>query len=301
MPSRIQKTSHWKQMFDFSARLMSEQDEISGVETIGRENHSWKCMILIGDERIINLQRTKDYVFSDSVLCFGKFFENPESHEWEQRLGWFKSSSLYRTSDRNDDEPMEFEWSIFPGFNTLQLSEEVKKLLHKSGETPENFTGRIIFISMKKNVLQILDSYLCIARRFGKGQWSFIGPGSEKKWYSIKEDSPQRIWDKIAERMLLEFAESGCPIFRITTPLSGGQLKSKGHGKLSIHCCVDLDTIKTFFRTVISVNQLSLYGAVAEICEEYETFHDRTGQPVVGRQSSSSLVPKRDQDKRAFK
>ena len=27
------------------------------------------------------------------------------------------------------------------------------------------------------------------------------------------------------------------------------------------------------------------------MCEEYETFHDRTGQPVVGGQSSSSLVP----------
>ena len=27
------------------------------------------------------------------------------------------------------------------------------------------------------------------------------------------------------------------------------------------------------------------------MCEEYETFHDRTGQPVVRRQSSSSFVP----------
>ena len=51
------------------------------------------------------------------------------------------------------------------------------------------------------------------------------------------------------------------------------------------------DTITTVFRTIISVNQLSLYGAVAEMCEEYETFHDRTGQPVVGGQSSSSFVP----------
>ena len=73
------------------------------------------------------------------------------------------------------------------------------------------------------------------ARRFGKGQWSFIGPGSDKKRYSIKEDSPQGIWDTIAEKMLVEFAESGCPIFRASTPLSSGQLKSKGHGKLSIH------------------------------------------------------------------
>ena len=45
------------------------------------------------------------------------------------------------------------------------------------------------------------------------------------------------------------------------------------------------------FRTVNAVNQVSLYGAVAEVCEEYETFHDRTVQPVVGGQSSSSFVP----------
>ena len=129
------------------------------------------------------------------------------------------------------------------------------------------------------------------ARRFGKGQWSFIGPGSEKKWYSIKEDSPQGIWDNIAERMLLEFAESGCPIFRATTPLSRGQLKSKGHGELSIRCAADQETIETIFRIIVSANQLSLYGAVAEMCEEYETLHDRSERldDVMG-QSSSSLV-----------
>ena len=48
-----------KQMFDISTRLVSEQDEISGLDTIGWENHSWKYLSLIGDERIINLQRTK--------------------------------------------------------------------------------------------------------------------------------------------------------------------------------------------------------------------------------------------------
>ena len=66
-----------KQMFDISARPVSEQDEISGLETIGCENHSWKYLSLIGEERVINLQRTKVYVFSDSVLCLGKILENP--------------------------------------------------------------------------------------------------------------------------------------------------------------------------------------------------------------------------------
>ena len=81
-----------------------------------------------------------------------------------------------------------------------------------------------------------------LARRFGIGQWSFTGPGSEKKWYS-SENSPQGAWDNIAEQMLLEFAESGHPFFRATTPLSRCILKSKGHGQLSIHFAADYPTI----------------------------------------------------------
>ena len=44
---------------------------------------------------------------------------------------------------------------------------------------------------------------MVLAKKFGIGQWSFIGPGSEKKWYSMKEDSPQGIWDKLAEKLLI--------------------------------------------------------------------------------------------------
>ena len=119
-----------------------------------------------------------------------------------------------------------------------------------------------------------------LARRFGIGQWSFIGPGSEKKWYS-SENSPQGAWDNIAEEMLLEFAESGHPIFRSTTPLSRGNLKSKGRGKLSIHFAADDFTIDTIFRIILSVNQLSVYGAVAAVCEEFESHQDRSLEPEI--------------------
>ena len=153
---------------------------------------------------------------------------------------------------------MEFEWNIFTGFNTLQLSQEVKELLLRLNETPENFTGRIIFMSMfndiscgsKDNEKECLANAKLVslyATRIGKGQWSFIGPGSEKKWYCISEDSPQGVWDNMVERMLLEFAESDCPIFRAASPLPRGRLRSKGLGKLSIHYAADLETIETIF------------------------------------------------------
>ena len=146
-------------------------------------------MSLIGDERVINIQRTKVYVFSDSVLCLGKIHQNPESNKaWEERIGWITSSQSYRNFDGIDGESTEFEWNIFPGFDTLQLCDKVKSLLSKLGETPEIFTGRILFMSMFN------DSYLSLyARKFGKVKWSFIGPGSEKKWYSMKEESTRNL------------------------------------------------------------------------------------------------------------
>ena len=97
----------------------------------------------------------------------------------------------------------------------------------------------------------------------------------------LQENSPQGAWDNIAEEMLLELAESGHPTFRVTTPLSRGILKSKGHGKLSIHFAADKLTIETIFRIIISVNQLSIYGAVAALCEEFENHQDGSGEPEI--------------------
>ena len=158
-------------------------------------------------------------------------------------------------------------------------------------DTPETFTGRILFMSMfndiscdkngnKDECLKNANFVKTFAGRFGFGKLSFIGPGSDKKWCS-SENSPQGAWDNIAKEMLLEFAESGHPIFRATTSLSRGQLKSKGRGKLSIHFTADQDTVDTIYRIILSVNQLSVYGAVAAICEEFEDHQDRTGQPVI--------------------
>ena len=123
---------------------------------------------MIGDETIINLRRTKVYVFSDSVLCLGRIHQNPDSNEaWKKRIEWITSSQSYTDFDGISGEPTEFEWNIFPGFDTLQLYGKVKDLLSKLGETPENFTGRILFMSMFNDIScgtkdNELKSYLCM-------------------------------------------------------------------------------------------------------------------------------------------
>ena len=139
-----------KQMFDTSAKLVSGQsDEIYGVNTIDWEGYSWQYLSLIGDEQVISLLRTEVYVFSDFVLCVGKVHENPQSNDaWEQRLEWFKTSQEYRNFDRIDAS----QWNSSGIFPRIQLSQEVKRLLLRLNETPENFTGRIIFMSIFNDI-----------------------------------------------------------------------------------------------------------------------------------------------------
>ena len=91
--------------------------------------------------------------------------------------------------------------------------------------------------------------------------------------------------------MMIRFRENGHPVFRATSPLSRGTLKSKGGGKLSIHFCADGDTIETVFRTNIYVNQFSIYGAVSDVCEECGTCQTRMVRPVLAGQSDPLFEP----------
>ena len=165
-----------------------------------------------------------------------------------------------------------------------------------------DFTGRINFMSMfndiswgSKDNEQECESNANLvsihARRISPRRWSVLGPGSEKKWYFTHENKSSGEWDRDAEQMMIKFAESGHPVFRATSSFSRGMLKSKRGRQLSIHFSADGGTIETVFRTIISVNQLSIYGAVSDFREEYKACHVIRGRPVMAGQSDQLFVP----------
>ena len=80
----------------------------------------------------------------------------------------------------------------FPGLTTLQLCHKVQELLSRLSVTPEKFAGRIFFMSMfndiswgsKHNEKECESNARLVslnAKRFGAGQWSCLGLGSEKR------------------------------------------------------------------------------------------------------------------------
>ena len=120
-------------MFDVTAQLVDNQEEINCLDKILWGKNSLTRLSLIDGEIVINLQRTKVYVFSDSVFASEKFF----NILIPTKLG---RTGLQESDPRKATEIVmlltertEFEWNIFPGFTTLQLCDEINDLLSNLG------------------------------------------------------------------------------------------------------------------------------------------------------------------------
>ena len=218
------------------------------------------------------------YVFADSVLCL-ECTRDELNEAWRNKNKLYCENNHFKDRNRIDGRPTEFEWKIFPGFTTLNLLEEIQNFVKVLQCEPEQFDDRIIFMSMyndsvwgeEENAKTCENSSLVdanYARRFPRGRWSFLGPGSEKKWYGTYSDKLDGVWDKTAKQMMMNFAENSHPIFRASSALKRGKLRSKEKGKKSIHFNGSEETIELILRTIISANQLSVNGAVADLCGE---------------------------------
>ena len=224
------------------------------------------------------------------------------SKAWESKITCFVESRSFGVLDRIDGEPMEFEWEHLSGFTTLGILDETQKIMTELKCELEHFQGRIIFMSMcndidrgkrrnKENCIANAHRVTEYARKFMRGDWSFPRLGSEKKWYGTHVCKPDGQWDEVAENMMINSAESGNPKFRASSALERGELKSKGKGMKTIHYNGTDETIELILQTVISVNQLSVYGAAADLCGELARDSKGTGRPGAPEDLESLVIP----------
>ena len=131
---------------------------------------------------------------------------------------------------------------------------------------------------MNKNVWQTLDSYLCKQEKFVKDNGHSLvlvlrksGTLSVKTVHKKSGTNWRKrcCWNSL--RVDIQFS-----VLRLHCP----EVNSKA--KHMVNCRFTLrpfrKQLRLFFRIIVSANQLCLHGAVAEMREEYETLHDRSGQ-----------------------
>ena len=97
-----------------------------------------------------------------------------------------------------------------------------------------------------------------------------LSPGLDQKRNGTEPipTNPTDPGTKIAENMVKNFSDSGHPIFRVSGAFERGELKSKGGGKKSTHFNGSDENVELLLRTVISANQLSVYGVIPDLCRE---------------------------------
>ena len=121
------------------------------------------------------------------ALCGKKMRDDPVS-TWKSKIKWYSENIHVKETNRIDGMPTEFEWKIFPGTMALGLLEKIQNLMRDLQCKLEDFTHRIIFMSMYSDIewraignkerceynSQTVADY---AWRFPRGHWCFLGPG----------------------------------------------------------------------------------------------------------------------------
>ena len=229
-------------------------------------------------DRAVKLSKAKVHVYTDSVLCQNSRTSSINRSLEATKLSCLRSLPEYHELDRIDGEPVEFEWTIFPRLTTPQLLREIQKTMEENMIQPEKFEDRIIFMSMYKNIVWTTAEnkengirYALEVQAYAKKPFrTLVIPRTRNRrkavWNALQAKG---LGSNAAEMMMIHLRESGHPIyFEEQVHWTEDLWKSKGGGKLPIHYKGDSTTATLLFRTIISVNQLSVYGAVSDWCEE---------------------------------
>ena len=125
----------------------------------------------------------------------------------------------------------------FPGLVSLEILHQIRKDLEAQQINPEQFAGRILFVSMfndvdwtKRNSSDCVSNSEKVrdfARRFPRGHWTLFGPGEESEWYGTHIYKPEGEGNEVADLVVDNIKESGHPTFRGISALNRGILKRK--------------------------------------------------------------------------
>ena len=184
IPLWIQQISPWRKMFYISAKLVGEQDEISNVDKIhwGKNIHGNICHWLVTKPlSIFNARRSTS---SQILCCVLERSINIRSPTKLGRTGQNGSQLLKASETMTESMESRLNSSGTSSQDSQRCSSAVKSPMFNdiSCGTKGN----------EKECLANAKDLSILAKKFGIGQWSFIGPGCEKKWYSVEENSPTR-------------------------------------------------------------------------------------------------------------
>ena len=240
-------------------------------------SHSWTRSVLANDQ-VIKWAKAKVCVYADSVLCVGQMKDTPEAVE--RRKGPVEGLRLYSSYQDAvgiDGEAIEFEWKNSQDFHHCSARNP-----RRLGDTENPARG-----VHRSDYLHVNAQWHCVKHEWW--DWCFECRKSQElckeilkkdighSWVQARKRSGVEVltthkkgqWNSTADNMIQRFKETVHPVLKSVSALRHKILKQK-EGKTSIHVNGDSRNTELLFQTVHSVNQLSVYGAVADWCYQFD-------------------------------
>ena len=290
-----------KQMFEISEKLMLEQsDEIF-----------WSVSNQLGKFSMKKITCGQWWRSHQSLACKGlcilRFCVMSWKGESEPNIKfcvgtavglvqWFiTKQNLGHNWRRTDGIRVEY----FPGCTTLHV-DKVQEFMNKMSE-PEQFQVRIIFMSMFNDIIwwSTDNEQECIANapfvsEIAKNQQD-VGHSSDlrQKRSGIllatkdhEENGTESLkwWWSNSEKADTQSSEPR--VHCLEKRSKAKEVENYQHTSVPMGI-----RLKLFFRTIISVTQLNIYGAVSDVCEECSTCQTRTRRPEMAGQSDPLFEP----------
>ena len=194
---------------------------------------------------------------------------------WKKQIKWYSQKNHFKELNRIDRQLTVFEWKIFPRFTAVGILDEIQQIMGKLQFEPENFTSRIIFTSMYNDIVWCengnteecsqnslkVSKYASFVAVVGHS-WDLDRKRNGTRPVLINQTELQKLWCSNY------IQNPRHPIFRASSAFERGDLESKEHGKKSTQFNDNERNIELRLRTEISVNPLSIYGVIADLCKE---------------------------------
>ena len=236
-------------------------------------------------------------------MCWTDERHSRSDRKMERSSGRTQVVSVLPRTVGIDGEAIEFEGKMFPDFRHCIFFKRSKKTWRERTFNPKSSrTGSsscqcsMTLIRQKERMMRIcifnVEKFKNYTMKFSQGHWTFLGPVSEEKWYGSSSYDQKGKQNSAVNKMVQRFKETGHSVFKSISALSRGILKKKKGGD-TINLNGDSPNTELLFHTIHSVNQLSIYGAVANWCQQFGLTQDEKGRAnlSVDKKMLTSIPP----------
>ena len=168
----------------------------------------------------------------------------------EKTMKWYLENRSLKDVDRIDREPMEFEWTICPGFATLWILNEIQNMMAELQCEPEQFQGRIIFMSMFREFVWV-----------NSRKWRQLC-GEFHECRCMCQEASQTV---NGTKLLMSWCSTLLRVRYFSPPV-----REEVNWKVKEVERSPFTSTEAKKPLVISVNQPSIYGVVADLCKELD-------------------------------